>query len=437
MPLKLEKCLRAKLYLYNFPQHAGMSKNYKSILEEAEQYLIDYFRDNIGAEYVFHDFQHTKSVVESVTELGEAANIESRKLQLLQLAAWFHDSGYSGGSDGHEERSCRLAVEFLRKHNLPEEDINVVTRCIMATHVPCLPKDLLEELLCDADLSHLGRMDYWDRCGRNRQELLLTRGIVMSEQEWVEFELAFLNAHRYFTQVAEEAYNFRKMKHIKQLRKQKVRLNPREVESVDDLARKDKNKGKAKEWMPAIAADTAENEFKDYSLGRGVETMYRTVYRTHISLSGMADNKANIMLSINAIVISIALPQLFPKFQEQPELVVPSIILLTVCVASIVLATLSTRPKITSGKFSRRDIEANQANLLFFGNFHQMKLEDYHWGMMEMIKDKELLYSSMTRDLYFLGIVLASKFHYLSYCYNVFMFGMIVTVIAFVLAFVS
>ncbi len=411
-----------------------MRKSKNSILEKTERYLANYFKENFGGEYVFHDYQHTKSVVESVVEIGHAANLDLRTLELLQLAAWFHDSGYAEGSEGHEERSCRLAVDFLSKEKVSEEDINVVTRCIMATCVPSIPKDQLEEILCDADLSHLGKKDYWDRCGRNRQELLLTKGVVMSEQEWIEYELSFLNAHRYYTQAAEELYNFRKLKHIKQLRKQKLRLNPKEVESVDDLARKDKNKKRAR-LQELLAPKESESEIKDYSLGRGVETMYRTAYRTHINLSGMADNKANIMLSINAIVLSIALPQLFPKFEEYPYLLLPSILLFAVCIVAIVLATLSTRPKITEGKFSREDIEKNQANLLFFGNFHKMKLEDYHWGMMEMIKDKDLLYTSMTRDLYYLGIVLAKKYSYLSYCYMVFMYGMIATVIAYVMAF--
>ena len=116
-------------------------------------------------------------------------------------------------------------------------------------------------------------------------------------------------------------------------------------------------------------------------------------------------------------------------------MVIPAILLLAVCVTAMVLATLSTRPKITEGKITREAIEERKANLLFFGNFYNMKLEEYHWGMMEMIKDRDFLYASMTRDLYFLGVVLAKKYRYLTYCYNVFMYGMIVVVLAFVIAF--
>ena len=151
--------------------------------------------------------------------------------------------------------------------------------------------------------------------------------------------------------------------------------------------------------------------------------------------SSIADNKANIMLSINAIIVSITLSSLVPRFEDNPTLILPTIILLVVCLLTIVFATLSTRPKITEGKFTREDIENKRSNLLFFGNFYNMKLDDYHWGILEMIKDEDFLYSSMTRDLYFLGVVLAKKYQYLSYCYGIFMYGLIIAVLAFAFAF--
>ena len=178
-------------------------------------------------------------------------------------------------------------------------------------------------------------------------------------------------------------------------------------------------------------------EISQLKLGRGVETMYRTAYRTHVNLSSIADNKANIMLSINAIIISITISTLVPSFATDSKLVLPTIVLLIVCLASIIFATLSTRPKITEGKVTREDILNKKSNLLFFGNFYNMELKDFDWGMMEMIKDSDFLYSTMTRDLYFLGIVLAKKYKYLRYCYSIFMYGLIISVIVFAIAFLA
>ena len=173
---------------------------------------------------------------------------------------------------------------------------------------------------------------------------------------------------------------------------------------------------------------------KNINLGRGVETMYRTTYRTHVNLSSIADNKANIMLSINAIVISIVVSTLLPQIIGNPKLFIPTLILLIVCLLSIVFATLSTRPKITEGKSTIEDIKQKRSNLLFFGNFYNMELDDFHWGMKEMIKDPDFVYSSMTRDLYFLGIVLAKKYRYLRICYGIFMYGLVIAVAAFAIA---
>ncbi|MEQ1744930.1 MAG: Pycsar system effector family protein [Saprospiraceae bacterium] len=185
----------------------------------------------------------------------------------------------------------------------------------------------------------------------------------------------------------------------------------------------------------------SEQELKMGRFGRGVETMYRTTYRTHTNLSVMADSKANIMLTVNAMVITIMVSILVPQLLEAKSGVVnlrlgiPSGLLLATCLGSIIFATLSTRPKVTEGKVTREAIKQRKANLLFFGNFHNMPLEDFQWGINEMLRDPDFLYGTMSRDLYFLGIVLAKKYQYLSICYNIFMYGLIVSLLSFAVAF--
>jgi hypothetical protein len=99
------------------------------------------------------------------------------------------------------------------------------------------------------------------------------------------------------------------------------------------------------------------------------------------------------------------------------------------------MAVIATRPNITSGKFSKEDVKNKKVNLLFFGNFHKMSLDEYEWAIEELVKDKEYIYSSLTKDLYFLGLVLNRKYNILRWTYTVFMIGIILSVIAFGLAF--
>ena len=405
----------------------------EQLLHETEAYIRDYFARHISPEYVFHDLDHTVQTVAAAHIIGEGFHLSEQEMLLLQIATWFHDTGYSEGSSDHEERSCINADHFLRG-KISDADLEIVQNCIRATKVPQQPKTTLESIICDADLSHLGMESYWDRTGKYRQELILTRKGIMSEQAWVEFELNFMLAHEYHTAVAQDLLNKRKAKHIQQLLKQKRRLSPDKAATVDELAVKDGKKKGNENDLDRILRES-ENELKQARMGRGVETMYRTTYRTHTNLSSMADSKANLMLSVNAIVISILASSLLPKLASHREMIIPTIILLLTCLGSMVFATLATRPKITEGNITREAIKQRKANLLFFGNFYNMSLEDFQWGVNEMLKDAEFLYSSMSRDLYYLGIVLAKKYRYLSICYNIFMYGLIISVLAFVLSF--
>lgn len=405
-----------------------------TLLQDTESYVTDFYEKRISNKYAFHNLQHTKNVVNAVKEISaQYGDITQEEQVMLQLAAWFHDMGYDKGPKDHENRSVEYATNFLKKYEVPITDIEVITGCIMATKFPQSPKNYLQEILADADLSHLGKEVYWDRCGKVRQEMALVSDVIMDEQEWLDFEIGFLKKHSFHSEAARKLYKKGKVKHVKQLVKQKARLNPKSLqpEEVAILAKKKVKKKKIKKKD----LKTHKNKIKQLRLGRGVETMFRTTYRTHVNLSSIADNKANIMLSINAIIVSITVSSLVPRFDTNPKLIIPTFILLLVCLAAIVFATLSTMPKITEGKVTRKDIEQKRSNLLFFGNFYNMKIDDFHWGITEMIKDDDFVYSSMTRDLYYLGIVLAKKYRYLRICYRIFMYGLILAVLSFAVSF--
>jgi predicted metal-dependent HD superfamily phosphohydrolase len=393
-------------------------KDFKSLLQEAKEKIQLHFENEISDKYHFHDFRHVLNVVESCEEISRSYDLTEEEKFVLLSAAWFHDAGYSEGPENHEERSAALAQEFLHKNEVDVTLIEKVKSAIMATKMPQTPKNTLDEILCDADLSHLGRKNYWERVGKLRHEMAVARDRIMGDEEWLDFEIGFMTDHDYFTKIASALYGKRKRKNLRRLLKQKERVTREEVDTTG-IEKQLKNNRKKKDPL------------KELSLGRGVETMYRNAYRTHVNLSAIADNKANIMLSVNAIILSIVVSSLVPRLISDSSFLFPTISLLLTCLIAIIFATLSTKPKVTEGIFTREDIMNRKSNLLFFGNFYKMPLEDFHWGMMEMIKDQDFLYTSMTRDLYFLGKVLAKKYRYLSICYTIFMVGLIVSVILF------
>lgn len=400
------------------------------LLELAEEYIVAFFNEKMPKQYVYHDLMHTQDVVRVSQQIGLAYGLPLEDLQDLLLAAWFHDTGYDRGPEQHEDRSTEYVHKFLDAYDYPIGRIEKIKECIMATKMPQKPNGLLQQIICDADLSHLGEKSYWLRTAKVRQEIATIQQRNMSEDEWLDFEIAFMLGHTYHTDVAKQLFEPRKFKHVSQLRKQKIRLDPTQI-SVDDILEiEEKHIEKEKNTVKQNSKEAIKQ------FGRGVETMYRTTYNTHNNLSALADQKANLMLSVNTVMISITLSMLVPQLQTQPQLVIPTVVLLTVCLTAIVFATLSTRPKVSTGSVTLDDIRNKRSNLLFFGNFYDMKLEDFQWGMMEMIRDPDFQYSSMTRDLYFLGKVLNQKYRYLTICYNIFMYGIIITVILFAAAFV-
>ena len=405
------------------------------LLQDVEAHVEQYIQDKIDANFVYHNFQHTCAVVEAATELADHYEVSPDERMAIILAAWFHDTGYDEGWEDHEERSVRNAHDWLRSQGVTDQALmTAVAGCILATKMPQAPTNFLEEIVADADLSHLGDLSYWDRCGRVRQEFAITRNMIMSDQEWIDFELGFMLNHEYHTEAARELFGERKSKHVRQLYKRKKALYPDQTPTnLQELEEAKRKKKKLKKLKKAVAKANKKAD-PDFKPGRGVETMYRATYRTHVNLSSIADNKANIMLSVNAIVLSVVVANLATKLDTNPHLVIPTIILVGVCLGSLFYAIQATRPKVTEGKSSMEDIKARRSNLLFFGNFYSMPIDDFHYGMMEMIRDEDFLYSSMTRDLYYLGVVLAKKYTFLRICYNIFLFGIIIAVLAFIVA---
>ncbi|CEJ70485.1 hypothetical protein BN1195_02812 [Chryseobacterium oranimense G311] len=223
------------------------------------------------------------------------------------------------------------------------------------------------------------------------------------------------NKHHYYTEYAKENWEPLKKKNIKKIEKK--------LEKEEDKKENSDNK----------------KEPKEPKSDRSVDTLFRVTLNNHTRLSDIADSKANILLSVNAIIISVCLSVLVPKLDtpKNAHLIIPSFILLTSSVLTIIFAILSTKPNVTKTNFTAQDIADRKVNLLFFGNFQRMLFSDYHNAMKDLIKDRDYIYDSMVKDLYFLGKVLDRKYKLLSITYKIFMAGIIISVLSFGYAFLS
>jgi hypothetical protein len=184
------------------------------------------------------------------------------------------------------------------------------------------------------------------------------------------------------------------------------------------------------------AAETEPVRKKEPGTARGVETMFRSAYRVQMDLTGLADNKANMMISINGIIISIIIAAVAPKLDNNPWLLLPATVFLIGNLVSIVFAILAARPRVSTEPITLQDLEHSQGNILFFGNFANLREEHFVSGMMDLIQDREVLYETMIRNLHGLGSVLKKKFALLQVAYTAFMLALILGVASFMGVFV-
>jgi len=175
---------------------------------------------------------------------------------------------------------------------------------------------------------------------------------------------------------------------------------------------------------------------KEPGTARGIETLFRSAYRVQMDLTSLADNKANMMISINSIIISIILAAVAPKLDANPWLLLPTLVLLVGNLVSIIYSIQAARPRISHQAVDLEDLERSNGNILFFGNFANLKEEEFVQGMGQLMEEKSLVYNSMIRNIYGLGSVLNRKFTLLQAAYTSFMVALLAGVISFMLVFV-
>ncbi|WP_343557569.1 Pycsar system effector family protein [Sphingobacterium sp.] len=389
--------------------------DYAQLLKQVEEYAESYIIDNISVCHCFHNTIHTRSVVCAAEEISAYYKLGEEDHFIVISAAYFHDLGYvkSDNAIGHEKKSVEIAFDFLRDKGIPEDIQEKIRGCILATRMPQDPANLLEEILCDADLFHFGNDDFVTRNKLMKAEAEAVLGKEIDKDVWRAGTIKLLKSHHYHTEYAQQKLNAKKEMNLKELEKKQEKSILKNKESKKE-DKKEKEKGGKPE--------------------RGIETMFRITSSNNQRLSDMADNKANILLTVNSIILSVVIAVLFRKLDANEHLIIPTIILTTAVVATMVMAILSTIPKIPSGKFSKEEIEQKSVNLLFFGNFYKMKLDDYNEGMQKVMVDSEFLYGMLTKDVYSQGVVLGRKYKLLRYAYGIFMFGLVISVVSFVAA---
>jgi predicted metal-dependent HD superfamily phosphohydrolase len=384
-----------------------------NIVDEAGRHVFDLFKERLSQNYVYHNYQHTLETVETSKKIAKAyPELSDEEIEILLLAAWFHDTGYVYAYSGHEEKSKEIVAEFLEGKNYPAEKIKRVQECIDTTKHDHKPDTLIAQILADADIVIIGEETFFAKSDLLRSEWIKFDIRNCTEIEWAQTQLQFLQTNFFHTQEAERLYG------------EQVQLNTRE--QGRRLKKLQKRRDKKKKQKFKIKAQPK----------RGIETMFRSIYMSHVNLSSIADSKANMMISINSLIISITLTLVGAKlsllgtsFKENQIVIYPIISLLITSLGAIIFAILSAKPKVTHKINHLEEMKKGNLSILFFGNYTHISVKDFEYQMRELMKSENELYGNMIRDLYFLGQVLDKKYKLIRISYTVFMFGLILTVL--------
>lgn len=382
---------------------------------EIEQFIFNLFKAELSKYMLYHNFAHTYQTVETVKDLAADFKLSETDFENLVIAAWFHDSGYARTYQNHEEESVKIMKDYFGDQ-LDNKRFKEIEKLILSTKYGYQQTTKAEEIIHDADYVNMGKKSFSKRAELLRSEWEKLNNKVYNDLEWAQLQLDFLIAKQFKTSVAVHKFGERREKNIEQQRK---------------LIEKHKND----QYKVQLKKDGTEAKLNKE--GRGIETLFRSVYSYHIDLSSMADQKANIMISINTIVVSVIITLFGSGYTfadsedfKHMRFVFPMLLLVISSLVSVTFAILSARPNVTSKE--KYQLENKGSSILFFGNFTQLKLQDFVDQIKLLKSEKTELYDSMSVDIYHLGGVLLRKYKLLTWSYNIFMFGLILCAVGFV-----
>ena len=383
-----------------------MSKINDLLVTESEKYVSALLTEKLPENIVYHNFDHALRVKNYAETIGKQSGLSPDEMNIIRICALFHETGYIISCDNYIEESIRIASEFLSGHEIDQQNIDKVSGTIKSIKQAREPMDKLSEVLCDADMMYIA-----SEGGLEQFDLMYEESALMTSRniKRVVFERKYITqfkAHTYFTEYG------------------KTELQPRKEHAVKRMEERLKRR--------KLIENNKDKQGK-FVYSRGVETLFRLTARNQINLNSIADNKSNILISVNAIIISIIITMLAGNIGHMSMGIVPIVVFLVICLVTIIIAIMSTRPIIISSKFSREDIKQKKVDLIFFGNFIKMDFDDYLDSIKEMIKDDDHLYSTLIKNQYSLGKILDKKFRLVKIAYNVFMIGIIITVVLFLL----
>jgi Family of unknown function (DUF5706) len=428
---------------------------YQESLKKVSDYIIRLYLENADDRRYFHNIAHKFRVLDAINKINEHYRLDDKTYFIICAAAWLENSDLIISGDAMTESKMVINTnEFLENLHTDSDDQTEIKKCIAAAFVVQQQSTLPEKIIFDAFSFYLGSETFVEYNHLMRREIEAFTGNKIRGSEWRERTISLLENHEFQTEYCQSLLNKTKEENLqyfirKHGEKHWVRHPANENNKqrnvvhghTEHLHHRSAHQFSLSGQFTQSANPGKQFENKEIRASkikhhlRGVETMFRNSSSNHLRLSVMADNKAFIMISVNSILISVGIGLIIGKFVLAPKLFIPTVILLTVNVITIIYSVLATRPGTMKGKFTKKELDEKTVDLLFFGSYYKMPLEDFEFGIRQLMNDIEFLYANLIKDIYLQGKILGRKYHLLRISYNIFMYGTVLSVVAYIMSF--
>lgn len=390
----------------------------KGMLAKAESTVFELFKAKQDSRLVFHNYELASKLIETIEEVGGASNLSAQSMEMIGLAAWFYPTGFLTDYNHPTEAAVKNLSTFLVAEGYPTAKTEKIKDFIRLIGAQKVPMNEEQEVFHDAYYALQHGDLYTSKIALLQLEQELFQKTVLPKEQWLQLQLQQLLATKYYTPYGKLTFE------------SALANNLLTVKGQLEKVKKKKNL-----FVEAVVPNAFQG-LEEKVPNRAIQTYFRTNYRNHINLSAIADNKANIMISVNAILLSVLISLMTYRnlAETKPMILMAILVFFVTGLTSLVFAVLSARPKVTTVNKQSKDKLLNQKNIVFFGNFVHLDLDQYEEAMDAVFRDSELMYGNMVRDMYYLGKVLDKKYRYLTTSYNIFMVGFVATAITLLIA---
>lgn len=401
--------------------------DYNSLLSGVKTYINELYVTNDERRLPYHNFSHSTEIVNFVKQLSHQYQLDENTAVLTEIAAWFSQAGFITEAKGNPAfKSVQLASTYLTEQNVPKAAIDLITDGIKAALGLKTAASEMEQIVSDAVTHFYGTPAFKELNKLRRKEHEILNPGEKVKKDWNLTTIQMLEAHRFYSDYSKSLFEEGKNENLARLKnKQQEKTTPK-IE-----LKPGQGQPQTIQAMLQSASEREKIKYKAKDPVRGIEMMFRISSSNNVRVSVMADNKSHIMITVNSIIISVILGLIVKNIDTHSSLIIPSLILLIVNVLTIIYSVLATRPGYNAGVFTQEQVDRKSVNMLFFGSFYNMGFDDYSSAIKKVMTDSEFLYSCLIKDLYWQGRVLGKKYKLLRKAYTIFLYGIIISVIAF------